>query len=170
MKVEIFTDGSALGNPGPGGYGVILRSGRHYKEISAGYKLTTNNRMELLAVIIGLEALKKAGTEVFVYSDSTYVVKAVEEGWLNNWKAKGFKNKKNVDLWKRYLEAAQKHKVRFIWVKGHAGHPQNEKCDKLAVNAASAPEQELMEDSGFTESRLLLHSAYPDEGPDTKNG
>jgi len=170
MKVEIFTDGSALGNPGPGGYGVILRSGRHYKEISAGYKLTTNNRMELLAVIIGLEALKKAGTEVFVYSDSTYVVKAVEEGWLNNWKAKGFKNKKNVDLWKRYLEAAQKHKVRFIWVKGHAGHPQNEKCDKLAVKAASAPEQELLEDSGFTESRLLLHSAYPDEGPDTKNG
>lgn len=170
MKVEIFTDGSALGNPGPGGYGVILRSGRHYKEISSGFKLTTNNRMELLAVIVGLEALKKPGTEVCVYSDSTYVVKAVEEGWLNNWKAKGFKNKKNVDLWKRYLEAAQKHKVRFMWVKGHAGHPQNEKCDQLAVNAASAPEQELLEDSGFMESRLLLHSAYPDEGPDTKNG
>ncbi|MDD5282912.1 MAG: ribonuclease HI [Bacteroidales bacterium] len=170
MKVEIFTDGSALGNPGPGGYGVILRSGRHYKEISSGFKLTTNNRMELLAVIVGLESLKKPGTEVCVYSDSTYVVKAVEEGWLNNWKAKGFKNKKNVDLWKRYLEAAQKHKVRFMWVKGHAGHPQNEKCDQLAVNAASAPEQELLEDSGFMESRLLLHSAYPDEGPDTKNG
>jgi len=170
MKVEIFTDGSALGNPGPGGYGVILCSGRHYKEISAGFKLTTNNRMELLAVIVGLEALKKPGTEVCVYSDSTYVVKAVEEGWLNNWKAKGFKNKKNVDLWKRYLEAAQKHKVRFMWVKGHAGHPQNEKCDQLAINAASAPEQELLEDSGFMESRLLLHSAYPDEGPDTKNG
>lgn len=170
MKVEIFTDGSALGNPGPGGYGVILRSGRHYKEISSGFKLTTNNRMELLAVIVGLEALKKPGTEVCVYSDSTYVVKAVEEGWLNNWKAKGFKNKKNVDLWKRYLEAAQKHKVRFMWVKGHAGHPQNEKCDQLAINAASAPEQELLEDSGFMESRLLLHSAYPDEGPDTKNG
>jgi len=170
MKVEFFTDGSALGNPGPGGYGVILRSGRHYKEISSGFKLTTNNRMELLAVIVGLEALKKPGTEVCVYSDSTYVVKAVEEGWLNNWKAKGFKNKKNVDLWKRYLEAAQKHKVRFMWVKGHAGHPQNEKCDQLAINAASAPEQELLEDSGFMESRLLLHSAYPDEGPDTKNG
>ena len=170
MKVEIFTDGSALGNPGPGGYGVILRSGRHYKEISAGYKLTTNNRMELLAVIVGLEALKKPGTDVCVYSDSTYVVKAVEEGWLNNWKAKGFKNKKNTDLWKRYLEVAQKHKVRFVWIKGHAGHPQNEKCDQLAVKAASAPGEELIEDSGFIESRLLLHPEHTDEGPGTKNG
>ncbi len=169
MKVEIFTDGSSLGNPGPGGYGVILRSGRHYKEISAGYKLTTNNRMELLAVIVGLEALKKPGTEVCVYSDSTYVVKAVEEGWLNSWKAKGFKNKKNVDLWKRYLESAQKHKVRFVWVKGHAGHPQNEKCDQLAVKAASGPEEDLLEDSGFIEPRLLLHPEHPGEGPGKTN-
>lgn len=170
MKVEIFTDGSALGNPGPGGYGVVLRSGRHYREISAGYKLTTNNRMELMAVIAGLEALKKKGTDVCVYSDSTYVVKAVEEGWLNNWMAKGFKKTKNVDLWKRYLTVAQRHKVRFVWIKGHAGHPQNEKCDQLAVNAASAPEEDLLEDSGFIGSRLLLHPEHPDEGPGSTTG
>jgi len=169
MKVDIFTDGSALGNPGPGGYGVIMRSGRHYKEISAGYKLTTNNRMELLAVIVALETLKKPGTDVCIYSDSTYVVKAVEEGWLSNWKAKGFKNKKNVDLWKRYLEAAQKHKVRFVWVKGHAGHPQNEKCDQLAVKAASSSPEELLEDNGFMESRLLLHPVHPDAVPGRTN-
>ncbi|HHV04871.1 MAG: ribonuclease HI [Bacteroidales bacterium] len=149
MKVDIFTDGSALGNPGPGGYGVILQSGRYYKELSAGYRMTTNNRMELLAVIVGLEALKKPGTQVCVYSDSTYVVRAVEEGWLDNWQSKDFRKKKNVDLWKRYLDVASRHKIRFIWVKGHAGHPQNEKCDRLAVTAASAPVEALLEDDGF---------------------
>jgi ribonuclease HI len=160
MKVDLYTDGSSLGNPGPGGYAVILQSGRHYREIWAGYKRTTNNRMELMVVIVGLEALKKPGTQVCVYSDSTYVVRAVEEGWLENWQARGFRKVKNVDLWKRYLQAAASHTVRFVWIKGHAGHPQNEKCDKLAVAAAKAPEEELAEDEGFTkeetnQSKLL---------------
>lgn len=136
-QVNLYTDGSALGNPGPGGYGVILESGVHYKELSQGFPNTTNNRMELLAVIVGLEALKKTGTNVTVFSDSTYVVKAVEEGWLANWERTGFKNKKNVDLWQRYLQVAKRHHVRFVWIKGHAGHPQNEKCDRLAVAAAT---------------------------------
>ncbi|HPW77659.1 MAG: Ribonuclease HI [Bacteroidetes bacterium ADurb.Bin037] len=162
MKVDIYTDGSALGNPGPGGYGVILQSGRHYKEISAGYRMTTNNRMELMAVIVGLEALKKSGTEVCIYSDSTYVVRAVEEGWLDKWRVKGFRKKKNVDLWKRYMDAASGHKVRFVWIKGHAGHPQNEQCDRLAVAAASAPVEELMEDKGFIAENSLSPAGHQD--------
>ena len=170
MKVDIFTDGSALGNPGPGGYGVILRSGRHYKEISAGYRKTTNNRMELMAVIAGLEALKKPGTEVCIYSDSSYVVRAVEEGWLQNWIARNFRNKKNTVLWKRYLDVASKHKIRFVWVKGHAGHPQNEKCDRLAVAAASAGEEFLEEDRGFMDAISLSPEAHPDELPGWTNG
>lgn len=170
MKIDIFTDGSALGNPGPGGYGVILRSGRHYKEMSAGYRMTTNNRMELMAVIAGLEALKKTGTEVCIYSDSTYVVRAVEEGWLQNWITRDFRKKKNVDLWKRYLDVASKHKIRFIWIKGHAGHPQNEKCDRLAIAAASAGEEFLMEDRGFIDAISLSPAGHPDELPDWTNG
>ena len=169
MKVNIYTDGSALGNPGPGGYGVILQSGRHYKEISAGYRLTTNNRMELMAVIAGLEALKKHGTDVCIYSDSAYVVRAVEEGWLQNWNARDFCRKKNVDLWKRYLDVASKHKVRFVWVKGHAGHPQNEKCDSLAVAAASAPVETLLEDQGFIDGLSLSPAGHLDELPGWRN-
>ena len=138
MKINIYTDGAAKGNPGPGGYGVVLMAGKHYKELSAGYRLTTNNRMELLAVIVGLEALKKIHQEVTVYSDSKYVVDAVEKGWVFNWEKKNFKAKKNQDLWKRFLNSFRVHQVHFKWIKGHAGHPQNEKCDQLAVEAAES--------------------------------
>src|SRR5690554_4819217 len=133
--IELFTDGASSGNPGPGGYGVVLKSGPHYKELSAGFRKTTNNRMELLAVIIGLEALKNLGQQVTVYSDSKYVVDSVEKGWVFNWMKKGFAGKKNKDLWVRFLNVYQLHKVKFKWVKGHAGHPENERCDELAVAA-----------------------------------
>ena len=134
--IEIFTDGAARGNPGPGGFGVILRSGKHYKEISEGYRLTTNNRMELLSVITALEALKNSNEEVIVYSDSKYVVDAVEKGWIFDWERKNFKGKKNPDLWQRFLKAYRKHRVKFVWVKGHNEHPENERCDELAVQAS----------------------------------
>ncbi len=133
--IIVHTDGAASGNPGPGGYGVVLQSGKYYKELSAGFRLTTNNRMELLAVIVALEALKQPGMDVIVYSDSKYVVDAVEKKWLSNWVKKGWKNVKNPDLWQRYLRIAAQHTVRFQWVKGHAGNPLNEKCDELAVAA-----------------------------------
>jgi ribonuclease HI len=133
--IEIFTDGAASGNPGPGGYGVILRSGQHYKELSAGYRRTTNNRMELLAVIRGLEALKNLNQSVTICSDSKYVIDAIEKRWLLGWVKKGFAGKKNKDLWLRYLELSRLHMIKFIWVRGHAGHPENERCDELAVNA-----------------------------------
>ncbi len=131
--IEMFTDGSARGNPGPGGFGLILRQGKHVKEISGGYRLTTNNRMELLSVIVGLEALKNKGEQVLVTSDSKYVVDAVEKGWVFDWEKKGFKGKKNPDLWQRFLMAYRKHKVKFKWIKGHNSHPENERCDELAV-------------------------------------
>lgn len=134
--IKIYTDGAAKGNPGNGGYGAILEFQGKRKELSEGFRMTTNNRMELLAVIKALESIKKPGWEVLVYSDSKYVVDAVEKGWLAGWVKKNFKDKKNVDLWKRYLEAAKVHKVRFQWVKGHAGHAENERCDELAVQAA----------------------------------
>jgi Ribonuclease HI len=134
--IELYTDGASSGNPGPGGYGVILRSGPHYKELSEGFRKTTNNRMELLAVIKGLEAIKKPGQEVVVYSDSKYVIDAVEKGWVHGWAKKGFAGKKNPDLWMRFLNIYRLHKVRFVWVKGHAGHPENERCDQLAVQAS----------------------------------
>lgn len=134
--IELFTDGASRGNPGPGGYGVILKSGSHYKELSKGFRRTTNNRMELLAVIAGLEAIKQPGHEVIIYSDSKYVVDAVEKGWVFSWVKKGFKDKKNADLWMRFLEIYKKHKIRFRWVRGHDGHCENEQCDKLAVKAA----------------------------------
>ncbi len=136
--IRIYTDGAAQGNPGPGGYGTILKFGDHVKEISAGYKLTTNNRMELLAVIAGLEAIKKDGHGVTVFSDSRYVVDAVEKGWLWNWEKKNFKDKANPDLWMRYIPLHKKFLPKFIWIKGHSGHPENERCDRLAVAAASA--------------------------------
>jgi len=134
--VNIYTDGSSRGNPGHGGYGTILEYKGHIKEISEGFRLTTNNRMELLAVIIGLEALMREGLDVLVTSDSKYVVDAVEKSWVFNWEKKGFKKAKNPDLWKRFLVIYRKHKVRFKWVRGHNDHPQNERCDELAVNAA----------------------------------
>lgn len=136
-SITIYTDGSSRGNPGPGGYGVILMSGKHRKELSQGYKLTTNNRMELMAVIAGLEALKKDQLDVTIYSDSQYVVKAVEEGWLKKWIATEFKGgKKNKDLWMKYHRLAQNHKIKFVWVKGHANNPHNNRCDALATKAA----------------------------------
>lgn len=135
--IHIYTDGSALGNPGPGGYGIILASGHHYKELSQGYRHTTNNRMELLAVITALESLKRENSLVELFTDSKYVVDAVNKGWVFTWEKKGFKGKKNVDLWKRFLEIYPKHQLTLHWVKGHAGHSQNERCDELAVKAAN---------------------------------
>ena len=133
----IYTDGAARGNPGPGGYGTILMSGNHRKELSQGYRLTTNNRMELMAVIAGLEALKKDGLQVTIYSDSQYVVKAVNEGWLKKWIATQFKGgKKNKDLWMQFHELAKNYHIKFAWVRGHADNPFNNHCDELATAAA----------------------------------
>ena len=134
-QIVIYTDGAASGNPGPGGFGVVLKAGARRKELMAGFRLTTNNRMELLAVIIGLEALKMPGLQVTVYSDSRYVVDSVEKGWVFGWEKKGFQGKKNPDLWKRFLAVYRQHHVRFVWVKGHADVPENERCDQLAVQA-----------------------------------
>jgi ribonuclease HI len=137
-KIEIFTDGAAQGNPGKGGYGILMRFGVKEKELSAGYRHTTNNRMELLAVIVGLEHLKSDKYDVVICSDSKYVVDSVEKGWVFSWEKKGFAKKKNVDLWKRYLPLHRKFQPKFIWIKGHAGHIENERCDVLAVNAANS--------------------------------
>lgn len=157
--IYLYTDGASSGNPGPGGYGVVLRCGPLRKEMSGGFACTTNNRMELLAVITGLEAVKWDNAVVEVYSDSTYVVKAIQEGWLQNWQRKGWKKVKNVDLWTRFLEVYSRHRVTFHWLKGHAGHPENERCDALAVDAgagAVARGEVLPEDAGFrTEENLL---------------
>ena len=150
MKIKLYTDGSAKGNPGRGGYGLVLISGKHYKEISQGFRYTTNNRMELLAVIVGLEHLKSKKCDVLVFSDSKYVVDSVEKKWVFQWVKKGFKGKKNADLWKRFLLIYQKHNVSFQWVKGHAGHPQNEKCDQLAFEASDY--KELLIDKGYEHS------------------
>jgi ribonuclease HI len=152
-NVTIYTDGAAKGNPGRGGYGAVLLAPAgeglppHRKELSAGYRLTTNNRMELLAVIEGLEALKRDGCEVTVYSDSRYVVDAVDKGWVFGWEKKGFAGKKNPDLWARFLRVYRRHKVRFVWIKGHASIPENERCDALAVAAAEG--RRLLEDTGY---------------------
>lgn len=155
MHVELFTDGAAKGNPGPGGYGAILRYGKKEKEISEGFRLTTNNRMELLAVIVGLEALTRPGIEVIVYSDSKYVVDAVEKRWVFGWEQKGFAKKANPDLWKRFLQVYRKHKVRFVWVKGHAGHPENERCDRLAV--AESEKRNLPPDVGYESAQQSIN-------------
>ena len=152
MKVNIYTDGACKGNPGKGGYGIIMEwVGKPYvKEFSRGFRKTTNNRMELLAVIVALEQLKKDGLEIDIYSDSKYVVDAVSKGWVFGWQKKGFQGKKNPDLWRRFLKVYSKHKVRFHWIKGHNEHPQNERCDELAVNAASS--EILYVDEGFESS------------------
>jgi ribonuclease HI len=148
-KITIYTDGAAQGNPGRGGYGVVLIAPPHRRELSAGYRLTTNNRMELMGVITCLEALKFDGCDVTIYSDSRYIVDAVEKGWLYGWEKKAFKDKKNPDLWRRYLMVSRRHKVRFVWVKGHDGNPENERCDQLAVAAARGGN--LLEDTGYVE-------------------
>ena len=147
MKINLYTDGSAKGNPGKGGFGIVLIAGKHYKEISQGFRHTTNNRMELLAVIVGLEKLSKENSIVQVYSDSKYVVDAVEKKWVFNWEKKNFKGKKNSDLWKRFLIIFRKHEVSFTWIKGHAGHIENEKCDLLAVEASE--NKNLLVDQGY---------------------
>jgi len=149
-EIVIYTDGSARGNPGPGGLGVVMLYGKHRKELSEGYALTTNNRMELLAVIRGLETLKRKDLKVKFFTDSRYVSDAVNQGWLFNWEKKGFKKKKNVDLWQQFLGLYRKHSVTFVWVKGHASIPENERCDQLAVEASR--ESNLLEDSGYVDN------------------
>src|SRR6478609_9329225 len=136
--IRIYTDGAAQGNPGPGGYGTILKFNQAEKELSEGFRLTTNNRMELLAVIAGLEAVKKPGIPVTIYSDSKYVVEAVEKGWIWGWEKKEIAKKANPDLWKRYINLHHKYKPKFVWIRGHAGHAENERCDRLAVAAAAS--------------------------------
>jgi len=145
--ITVYTDGASKGNPGPGGYGAVLKFMQHRKELSEGFRKTTNNRMELLAVIAALEALKEPGQNVKIYSDSKYVVEAVEKGWLWGWEKKAFKDKKNEDLWRRFIKVYRKHKVKFQWIKGHAGDIENEICDRLAVRSAEGPE--LKVDEGY---------------------
>jgi ribonuclease HI len=145
VQVDLFTDGAAKGNPGPGGYGAILRSGSHEKELCGGFFHTTNNRMELMAVIVGIEALK-SGCSVRVVSDSKYVVDAFNARWIDGWKRRGWAKVKNPDLWKRLLKAMEPHQVRFEWIKGHNDHPENERCDRLAVAASLKP---TAQDFGF---------------------
>ena len=147
QTIYLYTDGAASGNPGPGGWAVVLKCGNLRKEMSGGFAHTTNNRMELLAVIKGLEAVKWENATVEVYSDSSYVVRAISEGWLTKWIASNFKKKKNKDLWLRFHEIFSKHKVSLHWIKGHAGHPENERCDHLAVEAYGKPD--LPEDEGY---------------------
>ena len=141
MSIKIYTDGSSKGNPGPGGYGIVLLSDDgHRKELYKGFRKTTNNRMELLSVIVALEMLKSIPSNVMVYSDSKYVVDAIEKKWVFKWEVKNFNKKKNVDLWKRFLCVYRKHNVTFVWIKGHANNTENMRCDKLAVTAAEAKE------------------------------
>ncbi len=153
--IELYTDGASSGNPGPGGYGAILRSGKHHKELSAGYRKTTNNRMELLAVITGLESIKKPGQEVMIYSDSKYIIDSVEKKWVFGWLKTGFKGKKNKDLWLRFLAVYKMHSIKFTWVKGHNGHLENERCDELAVKACQ--QKELLIDEVFEKEQINLN-------------
>ncbi len=143
MSINVFTDGSAKGNPGKGGYGIIIKDNDSCVEMSKGFRLTTNNRMELLAVIVALEKIEKTEKKIIVTSDSKYVIDAVTKGWVFNWEKKGFKKKKNPDLWKRFLKIYPKNKILFKWVPGHSGHIENEKCDELAVNASTHEELEI---------------------------
>ena len=155
-QVHIYTDGAAKGNPGPGGYGVVMEwVGKPYrKEFFEGFRLTTNNRMELLAVIVGLEKLKTPNTKVLVVSDSKYVVDSVEKKWVLGWEKKGFADRKNSDLWKRFLIIYRKHQVNFKWIKGHNNHPQNERCDELAVMASM--QKELSVDAFYEKEEAKL--------------
>lgn len=158
-KITIYTDGAAKGNPGPGGYGIVMKYGQHRKELSQGYRLTTNNRMELLAVIVALETLKFENSNVVIYTDSKYVVDAVEKRWVFDWEVKHFKKKKNEDLWRRFLIIYRKQNVSFIWVKGHADNVENNVCDRLACDAATGYnllEDENYEDLKNEEKNMLL--------------
>lgn len=148
-QVHIYTDGAARGNPGPGGYGIVMEwVGKPYrKEFAGGYAHTTNNRMELLAVIVALKQLKKENLAVKIFTDSKYVADAVQKGWVFNWEKKNFKGKKNIDLWKEFLKEFRKHRVTFQWIKGHNNHKQNERCDFLAV--AASKQEKLLPDPGF---------------------
>src|SRR5688572_13073366 len=147
-EIIIYTDGASRGNPGPGGYGAILMYGDHKKELSCGYRLTTNNRMELMGVIAALQAMKKTGLKITIYTDSQYIVKAIQEGWLNKWLATNFaKGKKNKDLWVKFYDLFKKHQVKFVWVKGHANNPFNNRCDQLATSAADG--RDLLIDEGY---------------------
>ena len=148
MDITIYTDGASRGNPGPGGYGVVLMSGPYRREIAEGFRKTTNNRMELLAVIVGLEALKRPGMNVTIYSDSRYVVDSVEKGWIWGWIKKGFSGKKNPDLWMRFIRIYRQHTVKFVWIKGHNDTPENERCDRMAV-AAALDKDKLKIDAAF---------------------
>jgi ribonuclease HI len=150
-QLKIYTDGASRGNPGPGGYGAILIWGQTRKEIAAGYRLTTNNRMELLAVISALELLTRDGLDIVIFSDSKYVVEAVEKGWVLGWERKGFKDKKNPDLWRRFLSLYRRHKIKFTWVKGHADNPLNNRCDELATTAADG--KQLLVDEAYERQR-----------------
>lgn len=138
QQLIIYTDGSARGNPGPGGYGIVMQWGRTVRELSQGFRRTTNNRMELMAVVVALQQLTREGIDVVIYSDSSYVVNSVEKGWVFGWVKKGFKDKKNADLWAQYLAEHNKHKIKFIWVKGHADNVYNNRCDVLATAAADS--------------------------------
>jgi len=151
-EIIVYTDGAARGNPGPGGYGVVLMSGSHRKELSDGFRKTTNNRMELLAVIKALEVLKKENSRVKLYTDSKYVADAINKEWVFNWEKKQFKKKKNVDLWKQLLELYRKHQVEFYWVQGHSNVKENERCDHLAVEASKEPNLKI--DKGYENSEL----------------
>ncbi|MEC7895316.1 MAG: ribonuclease HI [Bacteroidota bacterium] len=144
--IKIFTDGSSRGNPGPGGYGVVMLYKGNRKELSQGYKITTNNRMELTAVIKALEAIKTNNIKVTIYSDSKYVVESIEKGWIWNWEKKNFKKKQNIDLWKQFIPLYKKFNIKFVWVKGHAGIKENERCDELANLAQSS---NLINDTGY---------------------
>lgn len=147
-EITIYTDGSSRGNPGPGGYAVIMMSGQHRKELSRGFRLTTNNRMELLAVIAGLQALKKNDLPVTIFSDSQYVINSITKGWLDNWIRTDFKGgKKNKDLWLQFKQLSKQFRLKFVWVKGHADNPYNNRCDELATSAADGSKLEI--DEGY---------------------
>jgi ribonuclease HI len=147
-QLIIYTDGAARGNPGNGGYGAVLHWGNTVKEISQGYRHTTNNRMELMAVVAALQMLKRDGLDITIYTDSAYVVNSVEKGWVFGWAKKGFAGKKNPDLWQLFLQQYKKHRIKFVWVKGHADNQWNNRCDVLATAAADSGK--LIEDTGYT--------------------
>lgn len=149
--IEIYTDGACSGNPGRGGLGIVMKYKDQRKEMAYGFKLTTNNRMELIAVIVALESLKKENSDVIVYSDSKYVIDAVNLGWVYNWVKKNFKDKANADLWKRFLEVHKKHNIKMMWVKGHASNKENNRCDELAVAASKSAH--LLIDEGYINSK-----------------
>ncbi len=149
--IEIYTDGACSGNPGKGGFGIVMKYKNQRKELSCGYHLTTNNRMELLAVITAIQQVKKINAEIIIYTDSQYVVNAVSKNWINKWITTNFKNIANVDLWKQFIELQKKHQLKFIWVKGHANNIENNRCDMLAVQASKG--FKLLNDTEYEQSQ-----------------